>query len=226
MKMDVELVFVGLKLKKCSVCQKKKELFCFSKQSSAKCGLNSQCKQCRSVQRKEVDVPRPKSGVCLCQDCKIKRDVSCFSSDKSRSTGLQTYCKDCQRKQSNELKKKRNNYEDFVHFLFKDLKNNAKRRGIGVCITKEDILELYEGQERLCALTGDLMTYNFKAGEGRGSERTSKNISVDRIDPKKEYTRDNIQLVCNRVNTIKWDLTQEEFIYFCTKVVEYVKKKR
>jgi len=223
--MDVELIFVGLKIKKCKTCKKEKAYDKFNKSKSGRFGLHNDCKQCRSEERRKIDVERPRNGDCVCLCCKIKKDVSCFSSDKSRSTGLQTYCKDCQRKQAIEWKKKHDNYEDFIHFLFKDLKNNAKKRGINVGITKEDVLELYEEQGKLCALTGDLMTHNFKRGEGRGSEKTSKNISVDRINPKKEYTRDNIQLVCNRANTIKWDLTQEEFLYFCTKVVAHAKKK-
>ena len=47
-----------------------------------------------------------------------------------------------------------------------------------------------------------------------------KNISVDRIDPKGIYAKDNIQLLCSQVNQMKWDLTQSEFIAFCRKVTD------
>lgn len=44
------------------------------------------------------------------------------------------------------------------------------------------------------------------------------NISVDRIDSSKGYTKDNIQLICGMVNIIKYKLPQEKFIELCKKI--------
>lgn len=68
-------------------------------------------------------------------------------------------------------------------------------------------------------------------GGGTGAGATSKRragntyhnmdkVSVDRIDPARGYTRDNIQLVALHVNFAKLDLTEAQFVSMCRKVVE------
>ena len=41
------------------------------------------------------------------------------------------------------------------------------------------------------------------------------NISIDRIDSSKGYTKDNIQLVCASLNNMKMDLKNKHFIQLC-----------
>jgi hypothetical protein len=48
-----------------------------------------------------------------------------------------------------------------------------------------------------------------------GKGKHSTNISIDRIDSNKGYTKDNIQLVCAYVNIMKSDKSIEELKYFC-----------
>jgi hypothetical protein len=60
------------------------------------------------------------------------------------------------------------------------------------------------------------MTTQFVPYEGRLNR--IYNVSVDRIDSKKSYSNDNIQLVCSIINTMKWDLDQEDFINLCTHI--------
>ena len=167
--------------KSCNTCRETKPLDKFHLSKAGRQGRNNDCKQSRSEKRRALDFPRPESGTHLCPRCEIEKDVKDFSADKSSSTGLQTYCKQCQKEMGVEYKIKNDNFETYISFLFKDLKNNAKSRKLAVKIVKEDIAALYNKQEGKCALTGQHMTYNCKIGEGRGSERTSKNISVDAI---------------------------------------------
>lgn len=47
------------------------------------------------------------------------------------------------------------------------------------------------------------------------------NMSVDRIDSNKNYTKDNIQLVCAMANRMKMDLSNEDFIEWSREVVAY-----
>ena len=63
------------------------------------------------------------------------------------------------------------------------------------------------------------MTYNGKRNGKRNMN--IDNISVDRIDSQKDYTIDNIQLVCQIYNYMKWDLKQDDFVKYCKHVVEY-----
>lgn len=54
------------------------------------------------------------------------------------------------------------------------------------------------------------MTFCFK-----NKENENYNISVDRIDSSKGYTKDNVQLVCDIVNRMKLDLNMSKFVELC-----------
>lgn len=60
------------------------------------------------------------------------------------------------------------------------------KREYEVLINIEDILNLYEEQNHRCALTGLELTYS----------KDDTNLSIDRINPGKDYSIDNIRLVC------------------------------
>ena len=72
---------------------------------------------------------------------------------------------------------------------------------------------LWEKQDGKCALTGMQMTYKFYEG------RVNTNLSVDRIDSTKGYSKDNVWLVCMAANQMKNDLSMEEFVEMCEAVV-------
>lgn len=74
--------------------------------------------------------------------------------------------------------------------------------------------ELYKKQRGLCAISGVEMTYEQRGG------RCPSNISLDRIDSSKGYTKDNVQLVCHIVNTMKMQYSVKELVFWCTKIVE------
>jgi len=113
-------------------------------------------------------------------------------------------------------------YDEYVKLLWKDLVSNAKSRRINVEITLEDITDLYDKQNGLCALTNIQMTHTKRAGKGR-KKCPPCNISVDRIDSSKPYAKNNIQLVCSSANTIKWDQSMADFILICRKISEKFK---
>lgn len=58
------------------------------------------------------------------------------------------------------------------------------------------------------------MTYRFYEG------RVNTNLSIDRIDSTKGYTRDNVQLVTVAANQMKNDLTTVELIDLCQRVIK------
>ena len=75
--------------------------------------------------------------------------------------------------------------------------------------------EKWDEQNGLCALSGTPMTYI----SGQGLVDT--NVSIDRIDSNKPYEKDNIQLICHRLNTMKSNLSDVLFVDWCKKVAEY-----
>lgn len=80
----------------------------------------------------------------------------------------------------------------------------------------EDMLALLEEQKGLCALSGVPLTFIKIVGE----EPTITNLSIDRRDSTKGYEMENIQLVCTIANKMKSNLSEEDFYWWCAKIVE------
>ena len=53
-----------------------------------------------------------------------------------------------------------------------------------------------------------------------GSGRINTNISIDRIDSSVGYVRGNVQLVCDIVNRMKQNLSQEELYKWCNRILK------
>lgn len=86
-----------------------------------------------------------------------------------------------------------------------------KRKTVKVFISLQNIKDVWEKQEGRCAYTDLPLT----------SEAHQVNtVSLDRIDSSKDYTEDNIQLVCVPINRMKLDYTEEQFVYLCNKVAQ------
>ena len=86
---------------------------------------------------------------------------------------------------------------------------HAKDRNIKIDITIQDAWNQYIKQDGKCNITGILIFF----GNSREEENKGKTTaSLDRIDSSKDYTIDNIQWVHKKVNQMKWNLTQEDFI--------------
>lgn len=83
-------------------------------------------------------------------------------------------------------------------------------------LTVDILLQKLKEQDYKCALTGVNLTCTLSKGV-----ITKTNASVDRIIAGGPYTIDNIQIVCRAVNSWRADLTVNEFVEWCRKVVDY-----
>jgi len=97
------------------------------------------------------------------------------------------------------------------------IKQSAKRRNLEFKLSSEYIWNLYEKQNRKCALTGELIEFNKTAKDRDGT------ASLDRIDSSKGYVEGNVQWVHKIINVMKQDLTDKKFIEMCNKVIHYRK---
>lgn len=93
------------------------------------------------------------------------------------------------------------------------VKKSAQVRSISFSLSKEEAWEVFEKQEGKCALSG--VTLHFPA-----RAKAVGTASLDRIDSRKTYTKDNIQWVHKDINCMKWDLTTTEFVNWCKLVAE------
>jgi hypothetical protein len=121
--------------------------------------------------------------------------------------------------------------KDVRNFLIQKRADAKKRcnknNRIQFDISVKDWINQYEKQNGLCALTGITMTWEYSSDENKGFYSSVKypfNLSPDRIDSSKGYTKDNLQFVCNRVNAMKNNMNMEELFDFCKKIVEHMRK--
>ena len=103
-------------------------------------------------------------------------------------------------------------YEEMAISWFDKFARQAEARGYCFDLTKEFIWNLYESNNRLCALSGIPIGFS-----GRANGNT---ISIDRIDSSIGYTEDNIQLVHPDVNMMKQQFSQEHFIEMCKNIAQ------
>ena len=93
----------------------------------------------------------------------------------------------------------------------------AINRRLEFSITIEFAWKLFLSQNRKCNLTG--LDLKFSKTKATQSETTA---SLDRIDSSKGYTEDNIQWVHKKINLMKMQHSQEEFVYFCNLVTKHI----
>lgn len=210
--------------KTCTSCEEEFELEKFSILNSEKGTRNSQCKGCRNKKRKDNKHDRKKEGTKTCMECEQELDVKEFSANKSVSDGLQSYCKNCK---FGQMQKCMSEFDSFINKIYLDIVHNAKQRAktITVEITVDDLKELYKKQNGKCAYTGKQLTSIRYAVRDNQHIMNKHNVSVDRIDSTKNYTNDNIHMVCAIVNRMKTDLTEDEFLSLCNDIVNANKHK-
>ena len=93
---------------------------------------------------------------------------------------------------------------------FENRKKDAKARGLVFEITIDDVADLIEEQMYLCALTG--LPVLLDACNGSSG-------SIDRIENKRGYTKDNIQITTKEINMLRGSFTMEKFVELCGLVV-------
>ena len=82
-------------------------------------------------------------------------------------------------------------------------------REIQFQIEPEDALEVFVKQGRRCALSGVPLMF----------ARKGQTASLDRIDSKLGYTKDNLQWVHKHINVAKNSLSVSDFVTMCREVV-------
>jgi hypothetical protein len=129
-------------------------------------------------------------------------------------------CKSCRTARANRSKKRKNTlnnnpywggYEEIPQSWFSKYFIRANRKRTGT-ITIKDVWEMYLAQDKKCALTK--VPISFEKTE------LGYSASIDRIDSKKEYDLENVQLVHKDLNLMKNRFDQDYFISMCKLVAK------
>lgn len=148
-----------------------------------------------------------------CKLCRENKDINDFHWQIEKRSGKKyhsCYCKICdakrarERKASSPLNRIKSNLLSAKHRAFCD-------------VSPEEVLEIYDSQGGRCFYTGEILELSCN----------SKNVlSIDRIDPEKNYTKDNIVLCTKLVNTMKSNLKIEDFERICKIIYETLNSRR
>jgi hypothetical protein len=167
----------------------------------------------------------------VCNYCSTKKSFFAFTKHKQCTNGLRKICKSCEYKKSqvyyaenkNKILERNQAYRDIngmwynksvehrLRYVIQLGKQRAKKKNIAFNLDLPFLLALWEKQNGECAYSGVPLEYR---------DNHPHTVSLDRIDSSKEYTEDNVQLVCTIVNYIKQRFEEKAFFNFCLSVAQ------
>lgn len=167
-----------------------------------------------------------------CKKCNLEKPKDEFYKHPSNKDGLQSWCKECVRERasthrksnleyySNYHKEYNLNYINRAKNILRKIKTRSKIKNAEFNLPLERIVEAFENG--VCERTG--IPFDFSS-----PTETHFNFfapSIDKKNPFGDYTIENVQIVCNAYNFGKGQMTDNEFIDFCRKVIEYDDKQK
>lgn len=155
-----------------------------------------------------------------CSKCKEDRPSKYFRiRDDNKNATRRPFCTICEkqdraatylRTRDKRIKRSLTYKEQNVQRkILGDARASAKRKGLEFNLTIEDIIIPTH-----CKYLGTPLKLEL----GRGL--VWSNPSIDRIDSSKGYTKDNVQIISRKANTMKNCSTAEELIIFATNVLK------
>ena len=164
----------------------------------------------------------------VCSKCKEKKHIFNFHfkirtrRDGTKRPDIQSQCGACRIEQ--RKRKYNSNPHSYVFRLIQlILQPSARKRGRRPCTMEiEEFMNEWQKQFEImglcCPKLGIQMTYTG------GESKVRTNISVDRIDSKKDYEKGNVQFVSHIYNIMKQHYTDEEVDKICLLRASVIKK--
>jgi len=162
-----------------------------------------------------------KYKICSRKDCEYREKEQPIENFYKRSdtNTLRSQCKSCQNK---DVIKHKSSINGFIKGLIYAAQRRCSKNGREINVTYEDVIKVWDKQNGLCAISGTKMSHII--GNDKETEKTPFNASLDRIDNKKGYTKDNIHLICNWLQTAKSDYKLNDIKIWIVEAANYIKK--
>lgn len=191
--------------RECKICNNIKELFDFSPSSNKNPGFRNMCKSCAikdSDIRRRAIVKLWKEGKLFipperqCAKCNKILPANNFGKTMYTKIGLYSYCKSCDSEKHFKLRRQPERHKKLLWYSARTraIKNNLK-----FDIKIEDIVI-----PKKCPVFGFIL----KVSPGKIDRKHSP--SIDRINNKKGYTKDNIIVVSYLANALKSNATPKQ----------------
>jgi|TARA_R110002020_G_scaffold268038_1_gene483199 hypothetical protein len=87
-------------------------------------------------------------------------------------------------------------------------------------LTAEQLESLFVEQFETCPYTSVELRFKSASRNSAGDRKKNRNLSVDRIDSDKAYTKENCELVTKIIQKMKGELTPKEFYAVCRRVAD------
>lgn len=214
-------------IKFCKKCKEYKPLSEMVKHSNTKDGYLFKCKKCNFIDRTKIRHPVSVKKQ-ICTVCNIEKPSTEFAKNPRNISGINTRCKKCSNFERREkqywitskqnirnrckidpiyhehIKEQRrnNNNKNHKSSMYRNAKKRALNKNLAFTITKDDIII-----PEKCPI----LNCNFIMGKKGNYEYTS---TIDRIDNTKGYTKDNIQIITKKANSMKNSATKQELLVF------------
>lgn len=156
----------------------------------------------------------PETQEKICAKCKTKFSIIEFFKHKQTKDGFHSWCKHCCKQGNARSKEKKySSFEGRIATFLTSCRKSAEKRKQTCSITANDLKQAWEAQSGICVYTGWAMTTQANC---------ATTVSVERIDSKQGYTKENTVLVCNAVNRMKSNFSGEFFYSVCQAVVSHI----
>lgn len=133
----------------------------------------------------------------LCPRCGVTKSIFDFHRSKAKKDGHNVLCKVCSKQAALEW---RNNPKGRARSLWASARKRSEDKSLAFDLTPEWIQPKLEAG--VCEVTGLPLELSGEEFKGYGHFRPWT-PSLDRIDPTKGYTTDNVQVVCWIYNQAK-----------------------
>lgn len=155
---------------------------------------------------------RTKIWKCLCLNC----NQICYRSTTQLTKKQRQACFKCLMRLSSIHKDMA--YGKVCYSYLYGIRKRAQKKNLMFDLDCKFLDELFIKQNQRCKLSGVLITLPEDWSLKKKNEYTA---SLDRIDSSKGYIKDNVQWVHKRINAMKLNMTDAEFIDWCNIVSNY-----
>jgi|GEM_PF-887726 len=159
----------------------------------------------KAKKMKEIDSEL--DGARICRECGFIKPLEEYY---GKGKDVDTYCKECRLEYDKRRLGKSPSHR--LMSLLGASRTRARNAGMDFDLTKEFLVRLWYRQKGLCHYTSRKMTF-----DGR---RKPEAVSIDRVDSRKGYTKDNVVLCCRVVNEMKSNMSVDDLLEMCSTILE------
>jgi len=163
----------------------------------------------------------------VCNDCGCEaytiEDLDLFTKSDSSEHGRMNLCRKCRTKRSQKTyKANHKRYYEYdkqyrknkpFEYTVKLLKSRSKKKGYDFDLTADYLKKIAHECDYICPMTGFKMLQGLK-------RNNPFSMSIDRINPDKGYTKENVRLVAYCYNLARSNWGDDFTLEMCQRVVE------